>query len=370
VEFKGEIVNRILIDGRELRTSTGRYVERLIHYLQKLDKKNKYIILLKPQDMDGWEPSNPNFKKVACVIKEFTLAEQTELKTQIESLKPDLVHFSIVQQPVRYKGKVVTTIHDLTTLRYVNPSKNPVVFKIKQKIYAYVVKKAAHKSKLVITPSNFVKDDLIDYSKISPSKIIVTHEAADHIVDPAEPVLELENKEFLMYVGRPMPHKNLWRLIEAFVLLKKQYPKLTLALAGKKDFNYKQIEERVTAKGIKGVVFTDFVSEGQLKWMYEHCSAYVFPSLSEGFGLPGLEAMVHGAPVISSNATCLPEIYGNAAKYFDPGSTDDMVESISEVLSNEDLRNKLIAKGKKRSQEYSWETMAKQTLEIYKQALN
>ncbi|HET8992090.1 MAG TPA: glycosyltransferase family 1 protein [Candidatus Saccharimonadales bacterium] len=363
-------MSRIVIDARELRTSTGRYVERLLFYLQQMDNKNKYKVLLKPEDMEGWRPNNTNFEKIACSIKEFTFAEQTDLKKQIEGLKPALVHFPIVQQPVRYKGAAVTTIHDLTTLRFINPAKNPIVFRIKQKVYAYIIKTAAHKSKFVITPSNFVKEDLLDYTKVDESKIVVTYEAADYITDPSEPVLELEGMKFLMYVGRPTPHKNLWRLIEAYALLKKKYPKLKLALAGKKDFNYMQIEQKVKEKGIRGVIFTDFISEGQLKWMYEHCEAYVFPSLSEGFGLPGLEAMVHGAPVASSNASCLPEIYGKAAKYFDPKDVNDMFESIDELLSDPILKKKLISEGKKRAQEYSWETMAKQTLEVYKRALS
>ncbi|MGH7238307.1 MAG: glycosyltransferase family 4 protein, partial [Candidatus Saccharimonadales bacterium] len=122
-------------------------------------------------------------------------------------------------------------------------------------------------------------------------------------------------------------------------------------------------------RGIKNVLFTDFITDGQLKWMYQNCRAYIFPSLSEGFGLPGLEAMVHGAPVISSNAACLPEVYGNAAHYFDPSSTRDMVTKINEVLDNDGLRQVLIQAGLEQAKKYSWERMAEQTLAVYKQAL-
>jgi len=109
-----------------------------------------------------------------------------------------------------------------------------------------------------------------------------------------------------MYVGRPTPHKNLDRLVEAFKLVHETYPDLVLALAGKTDHNYQALEEKVKTGGIPNVVFTGFISDGQLRWLYEHCTAYVFPSLSEGFGLPGLEAMAHGAPVVSSDAlACL-----------------------------------------------------------------
>jgi glycosyltransferase involved in cell wall biosynthesis len=172
-----------------------------------------------------------------------------------------------------------------------------------------------------------------------------------------------------MYVGRPTPHKNLERLLDAFALLQAQHPSLHLALAGKKDSNYRRVERIVTQKGIRNVVFTDFVTEGQLRWLYESCAAYVFPSLSEGFGLPGLEAMAHGAPVVSSNATCLPEIYGDAAHYFDPTITQSIADAINEVLTNADLRNELVAQGKTQAAKYSWQHMAEQTLEVYKKAL-
>ena len=107
---------------------------------------------------------------------------------------------------------------------------------------------------------------------------------------------KLVGKQFIMYVGRPWPHKNLNRLIEAFGKLKVKYPDLCLVLAGKKNENYLNIENNVKERGLKDVIFTDFISEGQFRWLYENCAAYIFPSLSEGFGLPGLEAMVHGAP--------------------------------------------------------------------------
>lgn len=362
-------MSKIAIDARELRTSTGRYIERLIHYLQIVDKKNDYVIILKPEDVDSWRPTNANFSKIACTASEFTFAEQVAFKKQLEHLKPDLVHFGMVQQPVWYKGKVVTTIHDLTTLRFVNPAKNPVVFKIKQRIYSYVIKKAARKSAYIITPTLYVKNDLINYTGISSMKIIVTHESADPITDAPEPVLELEGKRFLMYVGRPTPHKNLERLIEAFVELQKDRPDLVLALAGKKDLNYLRIENKVKAKNINNVIFTDFISEGQLRWMYEHCATYVFPSLSEGFGLPGLEAMVHGAPVVSSNATCLPEVYREAAEYFDPLDTKAIVRAIDRVLTDTTLRKELISAGKRRVKDFSWERMAEQTLKVYEDAL-
>jgi glycosyltransferase involved in cell wall biosynthesis len=362
-------MKRIVIDARELRTSSGRYVERLLHYLQTLDTEHAYTVLLKPQDMDGWRTSNPNFQKLACPHKEFTFDEQLGFKRQLKKLDADLVHFPFVQQPVWYRDRVVTTIQDLTTLRFDNPAKNRLVFRCKQQVYKYVIKRVAHKSSRLVTLSEFVKHDLIRFTGVNPDKISVTYEAADMIKEAPEPLKTLEGKQFIMYVGRPTPHKNLERLIEAFGLLRAQHPDLILVLAGKKDANYQRIEDSVQNRGPKNVVFTGFVSEGQLRWLYEQCAAYVFPSLSEGFGLPGLEAMTHSAPVVSSNATCLPEIYGEAAHYFDPLDTRAMADTINEVLTDKNLRGELIKKGQGQAARYSWKRMAAQTLAVYNQAL-
>lgn len=364
-------MKKIAIDARELRTSTGRYIERLIHYLQKIDTENRYTILLSERDFDTWEPTNSNFTKLMIPYKEFTFAEQIGFKKQLDSLDVDLVHFGMVQQPVLYnKTPVVTTMHDLTTIRFRNPAKNAAVFWVKQRVYAWVNKRVARKSRFILTPTEFVKQDVINYAGIPDEKVIVTHESADPLATNSKPYEPMVNKKFIMYLGRPTPHKNLDRLISAFSSLQQTHPDLHLVLAGKKDANYELHEQRIRRDNIKNVTFTDFISDEQLAWLYENTQAYCFPSLSEGFGLPGLEAMIHGAPVVSSSATCLPEVYGNAAHYFNPLETDDISRAISDVLSNSKLRNELIKKGRLQASKYSWERMAEQTLEAYDRALN
>jgi glycosyltransferase involved in cell wall biosynthesis len=364
-------MKKIVIDARELRTSTGRYVERLLHYLQEVDSdlNHRYVVLLKPKDMDGWNPKSKRFTKVACRYKEFTFGEQLGLAWQLYRLRANLVHFPMVQQPILYHKAVVTTMQDLTTLRFTNPTKNRLIFRVKQRVYHYVNLIAARKSRAIITPSEFVKDDVAKYTRTNSRKITVTYEAGDSVDAKAEPMAELIDKQFLMYIGRPTPHKNLLRLLSAFVELKQKHPELLLVLAGKTDANYRRIAREVRKQAIPDVVFTDYISDGQLRWLYENCAAYVFPSLSEGFGLPGLEAMASGAPVVSSNATCLPEVYGDAAHYFDPRDVADMVKAINKVLTNDDLRKKLIAAGKKQVGKYSWQRMAEQTLAVYKSVL-
>jgi glycosyltransferase involved in cell wall biosynthesis len=360
----------IVIDARELRTSTGRYIERLLHYLQDIDTANDYTVLLTEKDFDTWDPKGKNFTKVITKYKEFSFGEQFGFAWQLKKLKPGLVHFGMIQQPLLYGGRKISTFHDLTSVRYRNPNKSALVYWLKVVPYIAVIWVASRTNKLLITPTEYVQEDVARFAKISTDKIIVTLEAADEFKGAASPVMSLVGKEFLLYVGRPQPHKNLGRLIEAFALLKNKHPNLLLVLAGKRD----PIHEAHLAKAKKlgvdnSVVFTGFVSDNELKWLYQQCRAYVFPSLSEGFGLPALEAMMHGAPVVSSNATCLPEVCGDAAKYFNPKNVKDIADSIDLVLSDPDLRKKLTTKGYRRAKQFSWRQMAEKTLDAYEQAL-
>lgn len=360
----------IVIDARESGTTTGRYVDKLIEYLHKLKPGHKVTIITTRKRVAYIETIAPKFKVQSTRVKEFTFAEQITLMQQIKKLQPSLVFFPAAQQPILYRGKVVTTIQDLTTVRFRNPAKNWLIFTIKRWVYIWLNRVVGRKSQLLITPSEFVKDDFAKFAHVNSRKITVTHESADKINDKSEPVEELENKQFIMYVGRPAANKNLGRLIDAFEILRQKQPHLRLVLVGKKNSLYYQYEKDVKARGIKNVVFTDFVSEGQLRWLYENTAAYVFPSLSEGFGLPSVEAMLHGAPVVSSDATCLPEINQDAPLYFDPLDVQDMANKIESIITDEKLRKKHIEKGYKVVKQYSWERMARQTLEVFNQALD
>jgi glycosyltransferase involved in cell wall biosynthesis len=362
---------KIAIDARELSTSTGRYVERLLYYLQKVDSQHDYLVLLKPADIARWQALSPRFSVVACPHQEFTFDEQIGFNKQLKMLGADLVHFTMPQQPIRYRGAKVTTFHDLTTLRFNNPSKNWLVFKFKQQVYKFVIKSAAKHSSSLIAISQFTKFEVAKFTGQPADKIFVTYEAADKIAEPASQIDRLAGKPFIMYVGRPTPHKNLNRLVAAFSQILKVRPDMVLVLAGKIDANYERVRKRVDKRGLtQSVIFTDFISDGQLRWLYENTAAYVFPSLSEGFGLPGLEAMVHGAPVISAKASCLPEIYGEAAQYFNPLDPSDMAARILDVLNDQKLRQDLIKKGAAQAAKYSWQRMAEETLAVYNQTLS
>lgn len=362
-------MKRIAIDARESGTSTGRYIDKLIEHIHTINPGYEIIIMTKSHRLDYMKQIAPNFKSVAADFKEFTFSEQLGFLQFCRKQKADLIHFPMVQQPLLYGGKTVTTMNDLTTLRFKNPARNPLIFTIKQKIYGWGNKRAAEKSAHLITYTQYVKDDVVDYTGVAPQKITPIYLAADIILEKAAPIKQMQDKQFIMYVGRPFPHKNLRRLIDAFALLQEDHPELHLILAGKTDAVYEQHLVYIKERGIRNIMLTDFVSEGELKWLYQNCSAYVFPSLSEGFGLPGLEAMRHGAPVVSSSATCLPEVYGQAAHYFDPLDTDDIAQKIHEVIADKKLQSKLREAGAQHIKRFSWQKTAKETLKVYEKAL-
>ncbi|MEO5627730.1 MAG: glycosyltransferase family 1 protein [Candidatus Saccharimonadales bacterium] len=363
-------MKRIVIDCRESGTSTGRYLDKLVEQIHKLKPSYEIILLAKHHRKDFLKQIAPSYRIVEASFKEFTFAEQLGFKKQINQLKADLVFFPMVQQPVWYKGRVVTAMLDLTTIRFRTHTKNWFVFTLKREVYKWVNKRVAKKSAQLITISDFVRHDIAEYCRVSTDKITVAYPSADKITDPVVPVTALQKKPFLLYVGRPGAHKNLNRLIDSYAILRKNNPDLVLVLAGKTDREYQKLREYARQKVGKGILFTGFISDGQLRWLYENAAVYVFPSLSEGFGLPGLEAMQYGLPVASSNATCLPEVYKDAAIYFNPFSSQHIAAKVQQVLDDPKLANKLRANGRKLVGTYSWQRMAKQTLAVFKKALD
>jgi glycosyltransferase involved in cell wall biosynthesis len=361
-------MSHIAIDARIINSSTGRYVERLLHYLQEIDTANDYTVLLLEKDKDFWQPTAKNFTVKIADFEQYSLAEQFDFKKFLNDLSPDLVHFCMPQQPIFYKGNKVTTIHDLTLLKVYNSDKNWLVYHFKQLVGHFVFKCDIATSSQVITISDFSKNEILKFSGKAEGKITTTLLAADISKDMPEPY-DLPFKKFIMYVGQQSDYKNIRRLGAAHQRLMKKYPDLGLVLVGSKNASAIANEEYFTDKDYKNIIFTGFLPDGQLNWLYSNTSAYVFPSLMEGFGLPGLEAMGHGAPVVSSNTTSLPEVYGEAAHYFDPLDVTDMARAIDEVLDNDTLRADLIKKGHAQVKKYSWHRTAEETHKVYLEAL-
>lgn len=354
----------IAIDARIINSSTGTYVERLLTYLEKIDTSNQYSVLVPTKDKNFWTPTNPNFTVRTVDYANYSFGEQIGFKKYLDALHPDLVHFCMPQQPILYRGKKVTTIHDLTLLKTWNSDKNWLIFHIKQLVGRFVFHHVIRSNEALITDSDYSRQDIINFDNAASDKTTTVYLSAD-INPQALEAYQLPFDKFILYVGAQSDYKNIPRLAAAHQKLLAQHPDLGLVLVGKKGTLIKRNESTFEDLGYKNIVFSGFISDAQRDWLYTNCQAYIFPSLMEGFGLPGLEAMGYGAPVVSSNATCLPEVYGDAALYFDPKDIDDMAHAIDRVLSDQDLRNQLIEKGHQQRAKYSWQRMAEQTHAVY-----
>jgi glycosyltransferase involved in cell wall biosynthesis len=359
----------------------GRYTQKLVEELEKLDTQNNYVIFLRAENFNDYQPQNEKFKKALADYRWYTLAEQIFFPAKIYRQKTDLMHFPHFNAPIFYFRPFVVTIHDLILRHF--PTRRastlgPFAYWFKHLAYRLVIWAALKRAKKIITVSEYVKQDIIKHFRVEPGKIEVTYEGVSGgglKQEVPSSGTNLENcgikKPYLLYVGNAYPHKNLERLIEAFGILVNDYKKdFQLVLVGEDDYFYRRLKlsntSILTSMIVSArVVFAGFVPDKELAIFYQNASAYAFPSLCEGFGLPPLEAMACGVPVVCSGATCLPEILDSAALYFDPHDPKDMAEKINQVLSDEGLRRALLIRGFEQIKKYSWQKMAKETLKIY-----
>jgi glycosyltransferase involved in cell wall biosynthesis len=363
-------MKKIAVDARIISTGTGRYIRGLLQNLEEVDKENEYLLLVRHKDRDYYKPKNPNFKIIVAEFADYSFGEQLGFNGLLRKLNPDLVHFCMPQQPLLYTRPAVTTVHDLNLLRITaNDDMNWLELRIKKGIFAGLLWIVAQRARHIITPSQYTKDDLIKFAGIPAQKVTVTYEGADKADAKPKVIKDLEGKRFIMYLGRAEPYKNNRGLILAHQQLLGTYPDLRLVIASTIDKQRKADMKWVSDNGYTQIDFTGFISDEESAWLYQNCLAYIVPSLMEGFGLPGLEAMGYGAPVVSSNATCLPEVYKDGAYYFDPRKPGDMARALTDVFEDEGLREHLSEHGKAVHAEYSWRRMAEQTLAVYKQTL-
>lgn len=355
----------IAIDARTINSSTGTVIVNLLRHLQELDRTNRYTVLLSTKDRTYWQPSQPNFSVSYVDAPPYSVAEQTTLRRALKALSPDLIHFCMPQQPLFfYRGRKITSIHDLITLRIRNPHLSTPAFVAKNAIGWFAFRRGARESAGVIACSHWTRQDVIDTLGVRPDRVRMIYDAGD-VHRGARVAYEHPFDRYLLYVGSQFAYKNVKRLCDAHQRLLDTHPRLGLILVGRPDRESEFTRAYVAEKGYRNIVFTGFIPDAQRDWLYENTAAYIFPSLMEGFGLPGLEAMGYGAPVVSSDRTCLPEVYGDGALYFDPENVDDIVLQIGRVLDDDALRRELIARGAERFGVYSWRRMAEQVLQFY-----
>jgi glycosyltransferase involved in cell wall biosynthesis len=367
------MTKHIVIDARIRRASTGRPIDRLVEYLQTVDHVNRYTILVQPDD--DWKMHSPTFHTLPCPYPQFSLnpLHQIGFALQLYRLRPDLVHFTMTQQPLLYFGTIVTMTHDTTMYHFIRQGSTPLpVFRLKMALYRFLVWWSHRKSKRIIVPTRTVAEEFITMQPFTKKKMVVINEAAEPAAKfkPHKPDIIDADDRFIMYVGTAFPHKNLPMLVKAFEKLAGKYPDLKLLFVGKREKHYDELAGIVAKSPVAGRIYlTGFLPDEELSWLYAHTQAYVFVSLSEGWGLPPLEAMAHGAPVVSSNASVMPEVYGEAAHYCDARDPMDIAAKVADVIDDLALRKILIAKGTRQLAKYSWRKWAEEHVDVYMDVL-
>ncbi len=378
---------RIGIDARfygSVGKGLGRYAQKLIENLERVDKKNQYFVFLLKENFEEFQPKNKNFKKVLANYRWYTFSEQVNMPKLLNKYNLDIVHFPHFNVPIFYRRKFIITIHDLILLRF--PTRkatrlNPIFYWIKFMAYKIVIGNAVRQSNKIITVSKFSKKDILNkYPFLKKNKVIVTYEACDFKKgNKLKPVNNGEIlkkygiiKPYLVYVGNAYPHKNLDKLADSWkVFLDKiksneAFAKTPyLVLVGKRDYFYDKLLAKIEKNNIKNIISTGFVKDNDLDSIYEEAEAYIFPSLYEGFGLPPLEAMERGLPVATNNHGCMREVLGKGAYYFDGKKVSSIVETIERMFLDYDLKNELIKRSCKQILKYNWRKMAQETKNVY-----
>ncbi|MFZ2190192.1 MAG: glycosyltransferase family 1 protein [Candidatus Magasanikiibacteriota bacterium] len=390
---------KIGIDARMMgskQAGLGRYVEQLVLGLLEQDKENEYVLFTNngntpclPATADT--PLKRGFKIVEANIPWYSWQEQTKFKKIIDREKIDLMHFPHWNVPLFYNKPFVVTVHDLIMYHYPRQEASthgPFVYWLKDLGHRLVLNHAVQKAKHIIVTSEFTKQDLHQTLGVSLEKMTVTYQApfqnTIHDSHNTTQVLKKNNveKPYVLYVGNAYPHKNLEGLLKSWKIFNEKYGnEYQLVLVGKKNFFYERLlkdqkierskdqEEKSGFSDLpifrSSIIFTDYVTDNELSQLYVNASLYVFPSLYEGFGLPPLEAQQYNVPVVSSSASCLPEILGESALYFDPENYEQMAEVIYTGLTNEDMRFELRQNARENLKRFNLNNMISQTLLIY-----
>lgn len=370
---------RIAIDCRVLgkkRTGDEVYTKNLVLNLVKIDSRNQYFLLfdkeVKDEILGILLPSN--FKIITITPSHKLLWTMYTLPKWLRKNNIDVLHAQYITPLwLPKKIKVVTTIHDVSWKFYPRHIKKSDLFFLN-----VLIPISLKRANFVITVSQTSKKDIVSIYKLPSEKVVAIYNGVGEkfnsfIVSDAE-LGQVRKKyslpeNFILYVGTLQPRKNIPALLEAFNMLNTKYKILNtkLVIAGGRGHNYdKRIDMLMEKYKLQDkVLFPGFVDEKDLPTMYKLSNIFVFPSLYEGFGIPVIEAMAMGAPVIVSNKSCLPEVVGEAGFIIDPDNSEEFAGVIYKILFNSDLRNCLIEKGYKRAKDFNWNKMAEETLKLY-----
>lgn len=365
---------RIGIDARSLHhEGVGRYIRELIRHLARIDRENEYVVYFKSKESIIEEIVEfPNFRADVLPVSIYDLYKQPYLWYRFYKDGLDIFHATdhwLV--PFLTPCPLVITVHDtLAKTERKSISRKAAAYG------AFIARIALFVSDVVLTVSDFTKKEIIDiYPRAQRKLSVIYHGVGMEFM----PVPESESdrirekyrltKSYLLYVGSLKSHKNIPRLIEAFAGLPSEARKDTdLIIAARVETRFNETLKLPVKLGIEeSVRFIGYVPTADLPGLYSGATASIIPSFTESFGLPIIEAMACGTPVLASKGGALPEVGGDAALYFDPYTTDGIKDAILSVLKDDALRKRLSAGGLIRSGEFSWETTARRTLEIYEE---
>ena len=367
---------RIVIDARKLHDfGIGTYIRNLVTELGVIDHDSEYVLLTRPDDAASVAAAGPNFRAAIETSRPYSLAEQWRIPRAAARARADLLHEPHYVLPPLTRCRTVVTIHDCIHLRFPEYLPSRAAF-----VYAHtMIRLAARKADRVLTVSDASKRDILHYTGVAPEKVVVVHNGLDarfaavpdaDAVDRVRQRFQLDHP-FVLYVGNIKPHKNLERLIAAFASMRHDGPDgLKLVVIGDETSKHPGLRQAVHRHRLdKHVRFFGFQPAATLVTFYRLARVFVFPSLYEGFGLPPLEAMANETPVVTSNVSSLPEMAGDAALLVDPYDVASIAEGIRRAVTDETLRQQLIARGRIRAREFSWARAAADTLAVYRQVL-
>ncbi|WP_333859642.1 glycosyltransferase family 4 protein [Clostridium sp.] len=372
---------KIGIDGRAAKwyrgTGIGTYTYQLIKCLNNIDSINNYLLFM-PESFKNDIYLKKNFKlDNAPQNDKVNFWEEIIIPNIIKSNKIDLYHVpqNGVGLPIDKNCRFIITLHDVIPYRMPETVSNRYL-----KIFSEYIPKIVPLCDGIITVSNFSKKDIVKSFNFPEDKIYVTHLASEEIYKPMDKRISNYvakkyysiTEDYVLYVGGFSPRKNILGLIDSFNKLITLYKKpLSLVIAGKRGESYTTYKKHSEKLNISDkVLFPGFISIEHLPYIYNAAKLFVYPSFYEGFGLPPIEAMACGIPVITSNNTSLPEVVGKGALLIDPLNRDDLCEAMLKVLSDNNLKNKLICSGLKRASELNWKKTIRNTINIYNKIMN
>lgn len=369
---------KIAIDAFEAnfgeRVGIGNYVYNLVKNLARIDPRNNYTLYLKsPISKEFYfEQDNFRFRPLQSLTYR-TFWTQLRLPVELFSHRPEILHVPAGQKIPPYRPcKTIVTIHDIAFLTFKNYF-HPSIRWRSIKFTRYAVR---HADK-IIAISESTKKDILNFYGVKPDRVVVIYHGVEDIYRPINDVDQINKSRgkynlgsnYMLFVGVLQPRKNIPRLIRAFnSFIKNKKKDCQLVIAGKKGWLYDDIFHTTKILKIEDrVIFPGYVPIEDMPALMSGARLLVLPSLYEGFGIPLLEAMACGTPVIASNVSSIPEVVGDAGLLFDPYNEEEIAQAMFDVLSNESLRSEMIKKGLERAKLFSWEKAARQTLSVYEE---